>query len=400
MFLLDPAHRQDRSRTASTRVPHREPPAVHRALSSPGQVLDAGTRSDMEARFGHDFGRVRVHLGEEADAAARDVDARAFAFGEHLVFAAGQYTPETAGGQGLLAHELTHVLQQRTGAPARVQRDSDEPEATQPKTPLNLVFHQGDSSASPSFKAYATSLANNLAAPLLPFTCKAGSGDSGKTGSISCSHGESALNRAAKYAQCLDRLIAQLHVVGHVPSDGPVCLSGSMTAALAKWYLPDAKIVVHGCQGLARYSRGTASIHKHLPEASVYVHKASAEAGGPLDFYKVTLDASGATPKQASTKVRSATAEEIGFTQESVKKWAESHLANVKRIAAKTKKSSDDQASLKNITGWFRNPLFYSQELEVFADLLLQDANVPDTLKNAAREFKKKWNADQPAESP
>jgi hypothetical protein len=350
----------------------------------------------MESRFGHDFGQVRVHTDAEADAAARGVSARAFAFQEHLVFAAGQYTPETAGGRGLLAHELTHVLQQRQGAPARIQRDSDEPEATKPKAPLILVFHQGDSSASGSFKAYATTLANNLAAPLLPVPCTAGSSDPGKVGSISCSRGDSVLDRAGAYAKCLDRRIAQVHVVSHVPSSGPVCLSGRMTKDLAKWYLPDAKIVVHGCQGLSRYSQATAAIHEHLPGASVYVHKASAEAGGPLDFYKITVDAS-ATPKEVSTKVRDATAEGIGYTQESVKKWAESHLANVKRIAAKDKKSSDDQNTMKNITSWFQSSVFHSQELEVFADLLIQDAGVPDSLKNAAREFKKQWNASQPA---
>jgi hypothetical protein len=92
--------------------PQQIPPIVHDALRSSGQPLDASTRSFMESRFGHDFGSVRVHSGELAGESARSVNALAYTRGHNVVFGHGQYAPETTAGRRLLAHELTHVLQQ------------------------------------------------------------------------------------------------------------------------------------------------------------------------------------------------------------------------------------------------------------------------------------------------
>jgi hypothetical protein len=90
------------------------PPIVHEVLRSPGQPLDAGTRAFMEPRFGHDFGRVRIHAGAQTSSeSARALGALAFTVGRHVVFAAGQHAPGTNEGKKLLAHELTHVVQQR-----------------------------------------------------------------------------------------------------------------------------------------------------------------------------------------------------------------------------------------------------------------------------------------------
>jgi GH24 family phage-related lysozyme (muramidase) len=93
------------------------PPIVHQVLNTSGQALDTATRGSMEQRFGHDFGRVRIHADGKADASARAVGASAYAVGPHIVFARGQYAPATRAGAMLLAHELTHVLQQ----PARAR---------------------------------------------------------------------------------------------------------------------------------------------------------------------------------------------------------------------------------------------------------------------------------------
>lgn len=89
-----------------------------------GRPLDAGTRADFEGRFGHDFGRVRVHTDSLAAESARAVAARAYTVGEHVTFAAGEYAPGTASGRSLLAHELTHTLQQRGGAPVQIARSA------------------------------------------------------------------------------------------------------------------------------------------------------------------------------------------------------------------------------------------------------------------------------------
>jgi outer membrane protein OmpA-like peptidoglycan-associated protein len=93
------------------------PPIVHKVLSSPGQSLDAATRALFEHRFGHDFSQVRVHTDGQASESARNVDALAYAAGRHLVFAEGQYSPNTTDGQKLLSHELAHIVQQGAASP-------------------------------------------------------------------------------------------------------------------------------------------------------------------------------------------------------------------------------------------------------------------------------------------
>jgi hypothetical protein len=92
--------------------PAAAPPIVHEALRTSGQPLDSVTRSYFEPRFGHDFGGVRVHADALAAQSADAVHAVAFTVGQDIVFAAGRYRPETPGGRRLLAHELTHVVQQ------------------------------------------------------------------------------------------------------------------------------------------------------------------------------------------------------------------------------------------------------------------------------------------------
>ncbi len=150
------------------------PPIVHEVLRSPGQALDPSTRAFFEARLGdqlvsvlshresrriaasalqlgepgdryereagrsaelvmrpssfcapgQDFSRVRIHIGEQAARAAAGVNARAFTVGSDIVFGAGRYSPGTSAGDRLLAHELTHVVQQSTpGFVRRIQRE-------------------------------------------------------------------------------------------------------------------------------------------------------------------------------------------------------------------------------------------------------------------------------------
>ena len=88
------------------------PPVVDAALRAPGQPLDGAIRQPMESRFGRDFSDVRVHTSSAAAESANAIDALAYTAGEHVVFGEGQYQPESSAGQKLLAHELTHVVQQ------------------------------------------------------------------------------------------------------------------------------------------------------------------------------------------------------------------------------------------------------------------------------------------------
>lgn len=88
------------------------PASINHVLASPGRPLEPLIRQDMEQRFNFDFSRVRVHTGIEAAQSARDVSAHAYTVDHHIVFDRGQYAPGTDSGRRLIAHELTHVVQQ------------------------------------------------------------------------------------------------------------------------------------------------------------------------------------------------------------------------------------------------------------------------------------------------
>ena len=107
---------------------HSEVPAiVHDALRSPSRPLDPQTRDFMEARFGHDFSKVRVHTDGKAAESAQAVNALAYTVGHDVVFAAERFAPRIYKGQRLIAHELAHVLQQAGPSPVdRIEEKADE----------------------------------------------------------------------------------------------------------------------------------------------------------------------------------------------------------------------------------------------------------------------------------
>ena len=100
------------SQSQASRVPE----SIQETLASQGQELDSEARAFMEPRFGHDFSKVRIHADERAAESARAVNALAYTVGHDVVFDSGQYAPGTTAGKHLLAHELTHVLQQNQSA--------------------------------------------------------------------------------------------------------------------------------------------------------------------------------------------------------------------------------------------------------------------------------------------
>jgi Domain of unknown function (DUF4157) len=95
------------------------PSVVHAVLSNGrGRPLDPAARVFMEPRFGRDFSQVRVHADQSAADAAGRMAARAFTVGQHIVFGSRQYSPDSTAGRRLLAHELTHTIQQRNATAA------------------------------------------------------------------------------------------------------------------------------------------------------------------------------------------------------------------------------------------------------------------------------------------
>lgn len=96
------------------------------SLGGRGTALAPDVRSHMEPRFGADFSDVRVHADTDAAASARSLNAKAYTYGNHVVFGAGQYAPDSHAGRRLIAHELAHTVQHARGAVASaVQRVVD-----------------------------------------------------------------------------------------------------------------------------------------------------------------------------------------------------------------------------------------------------------------------------------
>jgi hypothetical protein len=95
--------------------------AVEATLARPGQALDPSTRQWAESRLGHDFSEVKIHQNAAAAHSAASIGARAYTSGQDVVFGAGEFSPDSESGRYLLAHELTHVVQQG-GSGGLVQR--------------------------------------------------------------------------------------------------------------------------------------------------------------------------------------------------------------------------------------------------------------------------------------
>src|SRR5581483_10841333 len=115
------------------------PPIVHDVLRSPGQPLDPTVRAFMEPRFRHDFSNVRVHADDQAAESARFVNANAYTVGHDVIFARGNYAPGSEAGRLLLAHELTHVIQQSSPSSGVTLQRQPSGGSSTPMTPLDVV---------------------------------------------------------------------------------------------------------------------------------------------------------------------------------------------------------------------------------------------------------------------
>jgi hypothetical protein len=114
------------------------PPGVDDVLQTSGQPLDPATRAFMESGFGQDLRHVRVHTDSTAAVSALSMDALAYTVGDHIVFGPNQFVPSTDSGKRLLAHELTHTLQQ-SGGPPIIRRQADP---QQIDTQIELIRQQ------------------------------------------------------------------------------------------------------------------------------------------------------------------------------------------------------------------------------------------------------------------
>lgn len=152
-----------------------------RSLFDPGEPLDVTTRRRMEAFFGHSLEDVRIHRGQEAEEASRRLGARAFTFSGHIFGPRQNLDSSTRDGLGLLAHELTHVIQQTQPhqlpqGQAANQEDSPVPAAAPPgghpdtemvllapakASPLTASQQQSEAQAQANEQLVAEALADN-----------------------------------------------------------------------------------------------------------------------------------------------------------------------------------------------------------------------------------------------
>jgi len=115
-------HRVRRLKAEGTGSPTTAPASVARVLATPGYPLESGLQREMSHRLGFDLSGVRIHTGPQAERSAMEVNALAYTVKQHIVFGSGQFEPNSAKGLRLLAHELTHVVQQSYSAEPFLQR--------------------------------------------------------------------------------------------------------------------------------------------------------------------------------------------------------------------------------------------------------------------------------------
>ncbi|MBB6127735.1 eCIS core domain-containing protein [Mucilaginibacter lappiensis] len=110
------------------------------SLGASGQSIPKNSRSFFEPRFGHDFSNVRIHTDSVAAKSAQSINALAYTTGNNIVFNSGQYSPESDSGKRLMAHELTHVVQQDNSA-KKIQRKTGETDTTGKQIEDMLMAH-------------------------------------------------------------------------------------------------------------------------------------------------------------------------------------------------------------------------------------------------------------------
>jgi hypothetical protein len=136
-----------------------------KSLKGQGQPLSRSTRNFFEPLFGHEFNHVRIHTDARAAAAASALNAKAFTMEKDVAFATNQYSPETPGGKRLLAHELSHVVQQRKNFIALEPQEKPTLKTsttTKPKIGCHIfIYDTGDDKLSPIWKQSAEFFAKN-----------------------------------------------------------------------------------------------------------------------------------------------------------------------------------------------------------------------------------------------
>jgi len=337
------------------------PASVHEVLRTPGQPLDQATRSFMEPRFvynfssvpahalqesthggltigpagdayeqeadhiantvvqqpetsseqsqgarpGYDFSHVRIHTGAKAAESAAALNARAYTVGHNIVFGQGQYVPSSLETRRLLAHELSHVVQQKS-ARSQLQRAPKGKDITTVKNP-KLSLYQAGWTAESFFKMLATSKASQIRALKLDPAAE-DCPEKASYGPVPYSTGEEIVNTISKVYSCTGSKLKEMHIFSHggsggiyggdfeqhgLYSEGPeeVQREGggrNVTDIPTEALATDAMFVFHGCSTAAgedSFAQKTAeAILGTSPKAKVYGHYLSGVCGRDSDW--------------------------------------------------------------------------------------------------------------------
>ena len=281
------------------------PSVVHEVLRSPGQPLDSRTRAFFEPRFGHDFSAVRIHADGKAAESAHAVGASAWTVGNNVVFGAGRHEPSTIEGRRLLAHELTHVVQQQgmpvssnlrlgsTSDPAETEAENiaavmDQSAPVSVRQTSELIQRQTDQSADnvPTSSAVQNDPAPHTPAPSerpetcpppADLVCPVGAAPSGVTNTIVFPVNSETLN-ATQRAE-IDRAAAAWHRAG---ASGTIRADGYASAEYEceyNWRLSCRRAQAVAAE-LAHPSDGSAGVP--TGNISVFSHGESDAAGAAL----------------------------------------------------------------------------------------------------------------------
>lgn len=123
------------------------PDSVNEILSNPGRPLDQDIKKDMEERFGYDFSFVRIHTGHGAARSAQEINAKAYTAGSNIVFARDSYSPASNDGKHLIAHELTHFIQQNeTSTLSSIQKKPVNSPVNHTQSTSNIIIQRQEGS--------------------------------------------------------------------------------------------------------------------------------------------------------------------------------------------------------------------------------------------------------------
>lgn len=266
------------------------PASVDHVIASTGRPLQPALRQDMEQRFGHDFSQVRVHTDARAAESARVVGARAYTVGRHVVFGSGEFAPESDAGKRVLAHELTHDIQQ-TSQPERLQRLVEvQPDATAANDILgqfNALCPSGNFSIDANNRILSNCSASSVGCDCLcDVTTDQTRAFSIEVHKVSSNPASVTLHDGSTETVPMPSVgpatVGGTHPTVHMPSSTSSALDfGAFRSSGAPFLADNSRILAHEICGHARLNQTSSGSKGNRPGHDVTINTENAIAGSP-----------------------------------------------------------------------------------------------------------------------